>query len=120
MIKKTAAIAMKACEPALLFKALTLSVMATVLLAMMVGAAHAGAASGVVTAFTGLKDDALLVAAPLATIAIIALGIGAMFGRITWNQALIVAMGIIIAVKAGDVYNAIVGPTTVVANNTSR
>lgn len=90
-------------------KALMYSFLAAAVCIMLASPALAGPADTLATAIANLKIDAINVAGPLATIAIIALGVGAMFGRITWNQALVVAIGIIIAVKADTVYSSIVG-----------
>lgn len=74
----------------------------TAALFMLLGA---NASADVAGAITSVKNQATLIVPPLGTVAIIALGIAAMFGRITWTQALVVAIGIVIAANAGSIYN---------------
>ena len=62
------------------------------------------AGEGIVTVMNSVKGAAMAIVAPLGTIAIITLGIAAMFGRITWTQALIVAIGIAIATGASQLF----------------
>jgi len=58
-------------------------------------------------AVTNVQLQAQGLIQPLGTIAIITLGIAAMFGRITWTQALVVAIGIVLAATAAEVYGSI-------------
>lgn len=58
------------------------------------------------TVMSDIRSGAIAIGPPIAMISIIALGVGAMFGRISWNQALIVAMGVIILGRPDTIYSA--------------
>lgn len=58
----------------------------------------------VVDMISGVCYSATLIVSSLGTIAIIVIGITAMFGRITWTQALVVAIGIALASGAAGIY----------------
>lgn len=81
-----------------------LFVTATALCMFTGSAAFAG---GMETAVNDILGEAKNVAPLLGTIALIALGIGAMNGRITWTQALVVAIGIVIASDPEGVASAV-------------
>lgn len=72
---------------------------------LMINPGFADAGDGVVNTMTSVKSAAVRIVEPLGIIAIITLGIAAMFGRITWTQALIVAIGIAVATGAASLYN---------------
>ncbi len=52
--------------------------------------------AGITATFDKAKDEADAIKTPLAVIAVIGAGIGAMFGRMTWTQALTLAVGVVI------------------------
>ena len=57
------------------------------------------------TAVDNVLIQATAIVPSLGTLAIIVIGISAMFGRITWTQALVVAIGIAVASGASGVYS---------------
>ena len=69
------------------------------------GMAHAAVSDAV----TNVLNQACGIVPSLGTLAIIVIGISAMFGRITWTQALIVAIGIAVASGAAGVFQDISG-----------
>ena len=60
---------------------------------------------GIVRAANNAAGVAINILPSLGTMAIIALGISAMFGRITWTQALGIAIGVAIATSADLLFN---------------
>jgi len=81
---------------------------ASVALLCALGSAEAwAAASGLQSAINEVYSQGYSIVQPLSIIAIIALGIGAMNGKITWTQALVVAIGISIASDPGGIANMI-------------
>jgi len=95
---------------AALSRFLFMALMAVTVYVMTDSAAYATAGDGIKTAIGNAAATAAALLPSLGTLAIIALGITAMFGRITWTQALIVAVGIAIATSAHLLYNDINGP----------
>ncbi len=71
---------------------------------LMINPGFAAPGDGVVNTMSNVKGVAVRIVEPLGIIAIITLGIAAMFGRITWTQALIVAVGIAVATGAADLF----------------
>ena len=67
------------------------------------------ASAGVPDAVGKVYQQACTIVPDLGTLAIIVIGIAAMFGRITWTQALVVAVGIAVASGAAGVYKDITG-----------
>ena len=65
------------------------------------------ATAAVSDAVSNVYAQAVLIVPDLGTLAIIIIGISAMFGRITWTQALVVAVGIAVASDAAGVYSTI-------------
>ena len=59
--------------------------------------------AGLLSAVTTVQTEANSVVVGLANLAVFALGVGAVFGRISVTQALVVATGITIAAHAGDI-----------------
>ena len=68
------------------------------------------AIASVSTAVGNVKDQAVSIVPLLGTLAIIVIGISAMFGRVTWTQALVVAVGIAVASDAYNIYTTISNP----------
>ena len=68
------------------------------------------AVASVYTAVNNVKTQAVDIVPLLGTLAIIVIGISAMFGRITWTQALVVAVGIAVASDAYNIYTTISNP----------
>ena len=62
----------------------------------------------VATAVNNVYLQATAIVPDLGTLAIIVIGIAAMFGRVTWTQALVVAVGIAVASDPGGIYSSIV------------
>ena len=69
------------------------------------GLAHAAVSDAVFNVY----GQACAIVPSLGTLAIIVIGIMAMFGRITWTQALVVAVGIAVATGASGVFTSISG-----------
>jgi|GEM_PF-1385317 len=86
-----------------LAQALLFALIGVLLFTLVDGAAFAD----IKAAVTNVQVQAQGLIQPLGTIAIITLGIAAMFGRITWTQALVVAIGIVLAATAAEVYGSI-------------
>lgn len=66
-------------------------------------------ANGMEAAVKIIKDEAASVVDPLSKLAILLLGIGAIYGRISVTQALVVAVGIVIATDPDGALNLVDG-----------
>ena len=86
-------------------KIFMVAVLATIVSSIMANSAYADAGGNVVQIVRNMQGYAYQMVTPLGTLAIIILGITAMLGRITWTQALVVAVGIAIASGAPGIYN---------------